>query len=32
MARAKIPDVKAVLPEGETGVLKLDKIRAVRIG
>ena len=28
---AKIPDVKAVLPEGESGVLKLDKIRAVRI-
>lgn len=27
----KIPDVKAVLPEGETGVLKLDKIRMVRI-
>jgi tyrosyl-tRNA synthetase len=29
---AKIPDVKAALPAGETGVLKLDKIRAVRIG
>lgn len=28
---AKIPDVKATLPEGETGVLKLDKIRMVRI-
>lgn len=27
----KIPDVKAVLPDGETGVLKLDKIRMVRI-
>jgi tyrosyl-tRNA synthetase len=27
----KIPDVKAVLPAGETGVLKLDKIRMVRI-
>ncbi len=27
----KIPDLKAVLPEGETGVLKLDKIRMVRI-
>jgi tyrosyl-tRNA synthetase len=27
----KIPDVKAALPDGETGVLKLDKIRAVRI-
>ncbi len=27
----KIPDVKASLPEGESGVLKLDKIRMVRI-
>jgi tyrosyl-tRNA synthetase len=27
----KVADVKAVLPPGETGVLKLDKTRAVRI-
>lgn len=28
----KVTDPKAVLPTGESGVLKLDKIRAVRIG
>ena len=27
----KVSDPKAVLAEGETGVLKLDKTRAVRI-
>lgn len=28
----RVSDPKAVLPEGESGVLKLDKTRAVRIG
>ncbi|MEI6034954.1 MAG: tyrosine--tRNA ligase [Verrucomicrobiae bacterium] len=28
----KVSDAKAVLPDGEPGVLKLDKTRAVRIG
>jgi hypothetical protein len=28
----KVTDPKAVLPAGESGILKLDKTRAVRLG